>query len=193
MDLSCELAPLPEPMPAPEGPRVPKNIRTIPPERSHMPEQPAEVRAHNFLEVNLGLNLDGALHESERCLMCKKPRCVPGCPVGIDIPGFIAALSRRDLRESYRILKDANSMPAICGRVCPQETQCEVTCIVGNKLKPVAIGRLERFVADVAMGRGWEEAARGSGRFDGETRRDRRFRSGGTGVRRRPGASTASG
>ncbi len=157
MDLNFELAPLPEPMPAPEGPRVPKNIRTIPPERAHMPEQPAEVRAHNFLEVNLGLGLNGALHEAERCLMCKKPRCVPGCPVGIDIPGFIAALGRRDLRESYRILKDANSMPAICGRVCPQETQCEVTCIVGNKLQPVSIGRLERFVADMAMGRGWED------------------------------------
>ncbi|MFB3777306.1 MAG: NADPH-dependent glutamate synthase [Bryobacteraceae bacterium] len=152
-----ELVPLPKPMPAPEGPRVPKNIRTIPPERAPMPEQPADVRAHNFLEVNLGLDLDGALHESERCLMCKKPRCVPGCPVGIDIPGFIAALARRDIRESYRILKSANSMPAICGRVCPQETQCEVTCIVGNKLKPVAIGRLERFVADIAMGRGWED------------------------------------
>ncbi|HSW48555.1 MAG TPA: sulfide/dihydroorotate dehydrogenase-like FAD/NAD-binding protein, partial [Bryobacteraceae bacterium] len=155
--LDHELISLPEPAPAPEGPRVPKNIRTIPPERAPMPEQPADVRAHNFLEVNLGLDLDGALHESERCLMCKKPRCVPGCPVGIDIPGFIAALARRDIRESYRILKDANSMPAICGRVCPQETQCEVTCIVGNKLKPVAIGRLERFVADIAMGRGWED------------------------------------
>jgi glutamate synthase (NADPH/NADH) small chain len=122
-----------------------------------MPQQLAEVRRANFEEVALGLDLDGALHEAERCLRCKKPRCVPGCPVGIDIPGFIAALARRDLRGSYKILKQANGLPAVCGRVCPQESQCEAGCVVGVKYPAVAIGRLERFVADAAMGRGWED------------------------------------
>ena len=152
------LAPLPEPIPAPPGPRVPKNIRTVAPVRVHMPEQPAAERAHNFKEVAMGLDLESALQEADRCIACKKPRCVPGCPVGVDIPGFIAALTRRDLKESYRVLTSANMLPAICGRVCPQETQCEATCVVGAKLQPVAIGRLERFVADFAMGRGWNEA-----------------------------------
>ena len=91
-------------------------------------------------------------HEAERCLRCKKPRCVPGCPVGIDIPGFISALARKDVEQSYRILKSSNALPAVCGRVCPQESQCEATCVVGLKFKPVAIGRLERFVADAAHG-----------------------------------------
>jgi glutamate synthase (NADPH) small chain len=148
---------LPVPVTTTPGPRVPKNIRTIPPERSPMPHQPPEVRAHNFKEVALGLDLAGALHEAERCLRCKKPRCVPGCPVGIDIPGFIAALQEKDIKRSYQILKSTNALPAVCGRVCPQESQCEATCVVGAKLKPVAIGRLERFVADCALGRGWEE------------------------------------
>jgi homotetrameric NADPH-dependent glutamate synthase len=151
------LAPAPEAQPEPPGPRVPKNIRTIPPERSPMPHQPPEVRAHNFQEVALGLEMEGALHEAERCLRCKKPRCVPGCPVGIDIPGFVSAIQRKDFRQSYQILKSSNALPAVCGRVCPQESQCEATCVVGTKFKPVAIGRLERFVADFAMGRGWDE------------------------------------
>jgi glutamate synthase (NADPH/NADH) small chain len=115
------------------------------------------VRARNFLEVNLGYALDDALAEADRCLVCKKPRCVPGCPVGIDIPAFIAAVARRDLRAAYRILKASNALPAVCGRVCPQETQCEATCVVGRKLEPVAVGRLERFVADFAVARGWDE------------------------------------
>jgi len=156
---ACEL---PACEPAPPGPLVPKNIRTIPPERSPMPHQPAEVRRHNFEEVALGLDLQAALHEADRCLRCKKPRCVPGCPVGINIPGFIAALQRRDVRSSYQILKASNALPAVCGRVCPQESQCESSCVVGAKFKPVAIGRLERFVADTAMGRGWDEAPLGS-------------------------------
>ena len=147
----------PEPRPIPPGPRIPKNIKTIPPERAPMPQQPPEERIHNFKEVALGLDLEGALHEAERCLRCKKPRCVPGCPVGIDIPGFISALQHSDIRLSYQILKSSNTLPAVCGRVCPQESQCEATCVVGAKFKPVAIGRLERFVADCAMGRGWDE------------------------------------
>jgi glutamate synthase (NADPH) small chain len=160
--LTCEpareLPPVPVAQPEPDGPRVPKNLRTIPVERAPMPHQPPEVRAHNFKEVALGLDLAGALHEAERCLRCKKPRCVPGCPVGIDIPGFIAAVQRQDFKRSYQVLKSSNALPAVCGRVCPQESQCEATCVVGAKYKPVAIGRLERFVADFAIGRGWDEA-----------------------------------
>jgi homotetrameric NADPH-dependent glutamate synthase len=156
-DLQDVPAPLPLP---PAGVKPPlKTIRTVAPTRTPMPEQPAQRRSRNFEEVNLGYSLDLALLEASRCLQCKKPRCVPGCPVEIDIPGFIAALARRDLKESYRILKGANTLPAVCGRVCPQETQCEATCVVGGKLEPVAIGRLERFVADFAAGRGWDEAA----------------------------------
>jgi homotetrameric NADPH-dependent glutamate synthase len=150
--------PIAEPMPGPDAPRVVKSIRTIAPKRTPMPEQAAGQRVTNFDEVALGYNLDMALVEADRCLQCKKPRCVPGCPVSIDIPGFITALARKDLKESYRILKDANALPAVCGRVCPQEVQCEATCVVGNKLEPVAIGRLERFVADFAAGRGWDKA-----------------------------------
>ncbi len=152
--------PLPADVPPPPdaddaAPKV-KNIRTIAPTRTAMPEQPANQRVVNFDEVALGYSLEMALAEADRCLICKKPRCVPGCPVSIDIPGFIAALARKDIRGSYRILKDANALPAVCGRVCPQEVQCEATCVVGNKLEPVAIGRLERFVADFAVGRGWD-------------------------------------
>ncbi len=148
----------PAPLPAPgkDAPRMVKNIRTIAPKRTPMPEQDARMRVNNFDEVARGYTLEMAFAEADRCLQCGKPRCVPGCPVEIDIPGFIAALARRDLRQSYRILKNANALPAVCGRVCPQEVQCEATCIVGNKLEPVAIGRLERFVADFAVGRGWD-------------------------------------
>jgi len=160
----CPLPELPAAEPAPPGPRVPKNIRTISPVRAHMAEQPPEERAHNFKEVSLGLDFEAAFAEADRCLRCKKPRCVPGCPVGIDIPGFISALARRDIRESYRILKDTNTLPAVCGRVCPQESQCEASCIVGIKYPPVAIGRLERFVADAAIGRGWDEPVAAAGR-----------------------------
>ena len=152
-----ELLQLPEPEPPAPGAKVPKNIKTISPVRVPMPEQPAEERRKNFHEVALGLTLEGALAEAERCLRCKRPRCVPGCPVGIDIPAFISAITDRDFRRSYEILKDANGLPAVCGRVCPQESQCEATCIVGAKFQPVAVGRLERFVADVARGRGWDQ------------------------------------
>jgi homotetrameric NADPH-dependent glutamate synthase len=144
------------PPPLPEGPPVVKTIRTVAPDRTPMPCQEPAIRAHNFEEVNLGFQLEGALREADRCLVCKKPRCVPGCPVGIDIPGFIRAVAHRDLRRAYRILKDSNALPAVCGRVCPQESQCEATCVVGRKLEPVAIGRLERFVADFAVARGWD-------------------------------------
>lgn len=160
----CPLPELPAPEPEPPGPRLPKNIRTISPQRAHMAEQPPQERAHNFKEVALGLDLESALAEADRCLRCKKPRCISGCPVAVDVPGFISALARRDIRESYRILKDANTLPAVCGRVCPQESQCEAACVVSNKYPPVAIGRLERFVADRAMGRGWDEPSQAPGR-----------------------------
>ncbi|MBN1570863.1 MAG: NADPH-dependent glutamate synthase [Acidobacteria bacterium] len=145
--------------PAPElstAPKPAKNIKTIAPKRTPMPEQDPQVRNKNFDEVAQGYTLEMALAEADRCLQCKKPKCVPGCPVEIDIPGFIGALARKDIKESYRILKSANALPAVCGRVCPQEVQCEATCVIGNKLEPVAVGRLERFVADFAVGRGWD-------------------------------------
>jgi len=156
--LDLPVPPVPVPPPPADAPRRVKSIRTVAPRRTPMPEQAAGERTKNFDEVALGYTLEMALAEADRCLFCKKPKCVPGCPVGIDIPGFIEALARKDIRESYRILKSANALPAVCGRVCPQEVQCEATCIVGNKFEPVAIGRLERFVADFAAGRGWDEA-----------------------------------
>ncbi len=163
-----DLPPVPEPKPPlPAGATPPvKTVRTVSPQRTPMPEQEPRVRAANFEEVALGYGLESALAEADRCLQCKKPRCVPGCPVAIDIPAFIGALARRDMQESYRILKRSNTLPAVCGRVCPQETQCEATCVLTKKMPPVAIGRLERFVADFAAGRDWDEpvAAAPSGR-----------------------------
>jgi glutamate synthase (NADPH/NADH) small chain len=154
-----DLPAVPTPEPPPKT-RIVKNIRTIDPKRTPMPEQDPKVRSSNFEEVARGYTVDMALAEADRCLQCKKPKCVPGCPVEIDIPGFIAALALKDIQKSYQILKDANALPAVCGRVCPQEVQCEATCVVGKKLEPVAIGRLERFVADFAVGRGWDKAPR---------------------------------
>lgn len=116
--------------------------------RHPMPAQPAEERIHNYKEVALGYSYEDAIEEAKRCLQCKKPRCVAGCPVDVDIPGFIAALADEDLPEAARRLKAKTSLPAVCGRVCPQENQCEGVCVKGIKGEPVAVGRLERFVAD---------------------------------------------
>mgnify|MGYP000358659407 FL=1 len=116
--------------------------------RNPMPEQPADVRNHNFEEVALGYPEDVAVDEAQRCLNCKNPQCVKGCPVNVDIPQFIHAVTERDFDGAIHILKNKNSLPAVCGRVCPQENQCEKHCILGIKGEPVAIGRLERFVAD---------------------------------------------
>ena len=116
--------------------------------RPIMPQQKPESRINNFNEVPLGLSLKAAREEAGRCLQCKKPLCVEGCPVNIDIPGFIAKLGENDLKASARILKDANCLPAVCGRVCPQEDQCEKMCVLGRKGESIAIGYLERFVAD---------------------------------------------
>ena len=119
-----------------------------------MPEQPPRTRVANFDEVALGYTREMALAETGRCLHCKKPACVKGCPVGIDIPGFIAALADGDGRKAYAVIRRTNSLPAVCGRVCPQETQCEAACILGKKGEPVAIGRLERYVADTFLAEG---------------------------------------
>ncbi|MDR1708565.1 MAG: NADPH-dependent glutamate synthase [Candidatus Accumulibacter sp.] len=132
-----------------------RTIRSIPQERTPMREQPPAERARNFEEVSLGYLPEEAMRESERCLVCPDRPCVSGCPVGIDIPGFIRRINEKDLRGAYDILTATSLLPAICGRVCPQENQCEGRCTVGDTLEPVAIGRLERFVGDTAIGEGW--------------------------------------
>ena len=113
-------------------------------------EQDPKVRAHNFEEVCLGYDEAEAVQEAQRCLGCKKPMCVAGCPVGIDIPGFIARLKEGDAVGASRVLARDSALPAVCGRVCPQETQCEGRCVLGVKGEPVAIGKLERYAADTA-------------------------------------------
>jgi glutamate synthase (NADPH/NADH) small chain len=150
--------PVPEPLPEALRPTRTKNVNTVAPERTPMPVLDPSLRVQGFDEVSLGYDLDAALVEADRCILCKNPKCVEGCPVRIDIPGFIGALAAKDLDASYRILKASNALPAVCGRVCPQEIQCEARCVVGKKRDPVAVGRLERFVADFAAGRGWDEA-----------------------------------
>jgi glutamate synthase (NADPH/NADH) small chain len=116
--------------------------------RREMPKQAPEVRRHNFSEVALGYPAQTAVEEARRCLSCKKPKCVAGCPVEIDIPGFIGKIAERDFAAGVRILKDKNLLPAVCGRVCPQEEQCEERCVLLKKGGQIAIGRLERFLAD---------------------------------------------
>lgn len=120
-----------------------------------MPEQEAAVRARNFEEVAAGYRPEDAQRESERCLICPDQPCVSGCPVGINIPAFIRKINEQDLRGAYDILTQTSLLPAICGRVCPQENQCEGRCTVGESLEAVAIGRLERFVGDTAIREGW--------------------------------------
>jgi glutamate synthase (NADPH/NADH) small chain len=116
--------------------------------RQPMSEQKPEVRAKNFDEVPFGYSPETAIKEAERCLQCKKPSCVAGCPVEVDIPGFIKHIREGEFTKSIRNLWGKNSLPAICGRVCPQEIQCEGVCILGKKAEPVAVGNLERFAAD---------------------------------------------
>ncbi|MGM9653546.1 MAG: NADPH-dependent glutamate synthase [Eubacteriales bacterium] len=118
------------------------------PKKNPMPSQAPEVRAHNFLEVATGYDRDTAMDEAMRCLNCKNMPCVSGCPVNIHIPAFIEKVKEGDFEAAYRILTASSSLPAVCGRVCPQETQCESKCVRGIKGEPVGIGRLERFVAD---------------------------------------------
>jgi glutamate synthase (NADPH/NADH) small chain len=121
-------------------------------ERREMPKQPSDVRSHNFSEVALGYTETLAVEEARRCILCKKPSCIAGCPVEIDIPKFIKCIAEQDFAGGIRALKEKNCLPAVCGRVCPQEEQCEKTCALVKKGGQIAIGRLERFLAD------WEAA-----------------------------------
>jgi len=132
-----------------------KTIRTIPQQRTPVREEDAALRAKNFAEVAHAYRVEDALNEAERCLLCPDEPCIQGCPVGIDIPGFIRKITQKDYRGAYDAIAATNLLPAVCGRVCPQETQCEGVCTVGESLEPVAIGRLERFVGDTAIENGW--------------------------------------
>ena len=127
-------------------------------------EQDPKVRAHNFDEVCYGYNLEEAMTEASRCLHCKNPRCVGACPVSIKIPEFIAKVKEGDINGAAAIIAEDSSLPAVCGRVCPQETQCEGSCILGVKGEPVAIGKLERFVADHVSIIGGDETIPSEGR-----------------------------
>jgi len=123
-------------------------------------EQAPDIRNKNFSEVSLGYDAEMAVNEAQRCLNCKHAPCVSGCPVNVRIPEFIGRIKENDFDGAYEILKSTNNLPAICGRVCPQETQCESKCVRGIKGEPVGIGRLERFAADHAMAKGHVPAAR---------------------------------
>jgi glutamate synthase (NADPH/NADH) small chain len=126
--------------------------KTIIPKKTPMPEQPPAERIHNFNEVPYGYTEEQAIAEAKRCLECAKPACMQGCPVNINIPGFLKLVAEGDFRGAINLIKETNALPAITGRVCPQETQCEGVCALAKKYESVAIGRLERFVAD------WEAA-----------------------------------
>ena len=122
--------------------------------RQPMPEQAPQDRARNFEEVPFGYSEETALLEASRCLNCKNPRCVAGCPVNINIPAFITLIKEGKFIEAAMKVREQNALPAVCGRVCPQEEQCEKLCVLGIKGEPVAIGRLERFVADYLRNNG---------------------------------------
>ncbi len=128
-------------------------------ERTKVREQDPQKRARNFEEVSLGFNLEEAQKEAARCLHCKNPRCVGACPVGIDIPGFIEQIKAGDIKAAAGVIAKDSSLPAVCGRVCPQETQCEGSCILGIKGESVAIGNLERFTADWCRENGYSAEA----------------------------------
>jgi glutamate synthase (NADPH/NADH) small chain len=126
-----------------------KPKRTINYVRVDMPKQPPHIRRRNFREVAHGYTREQAVQEAQRCLQCKTPFCVEGCPVEINIPGFIRCIANEEFTGAIRVLKEKNCLPAVCGRVCPQEEQCEQRCVLGKKGEPVAIGRLERFAAEM--------------------------------------------
>jgi len=130
------------------------------PEKVKMPEQDPKVRARNFDEVTLGYTEEMAVEEAKRCLNCKNKPCVSGCPVNVRIPEFIAEVAEGNFEKAYEIITSTNSLPAVCGRVCPQERQCEGKCVRGIKGEPVAIGRLERFVADYMIKKGTVSASK---------------------------------
>ena len=127
-------------------------------EKTPIAEQDPKVRARNFKEVSLGYTAEEAINEAKRCLNCKNKPCVGGCPVGVRIPEFIAKVAEGEFEEAYKIITSTNGLPAVCGRVCPQENQCEGKCVRGIKHEPVGIGRLERFCADYMMNKGGETA-----------------------------------
>ncbi len=130
--------------------------RKIIPKKHPMPHQEAKVRSTNFEEVALGYSEETAILEANRCIQCKNTPCIDGCPVGIDIPAFIKMIAEKDFTGAIGKIKEKNNLPAICGRVCPQENQCEKLCTLGKKNEPVAIGRLERYVADWELAKGTE-------------------------------------
>lgn len=136
-----------------QGKKNYKKYKDVAPHATKMPERDPVERSRNFKEVNLGYSMADALAEAERCIQCSKPTCIDGCPVSIDIPRFIRHLLVRDIDGALAVINESNLLPSICGRVCPQESQCEAQCIVGRKLESVAIGRLERFVGDNARPR----------------------------------------
>ena len=130
--------------------------RNMDPKKTPMPEQDAKIRAANFSEVSLGYTEEMAQNEAARCLQCKNQPCVAGCPVNVQIPDFIGLIAEGQYVDAYNKIRETNGLPAICGRVCPQETQCEERCVRGIKGEPVGIGRLERFAADYAINKGVE-------------------------------------
>ncbi len=135
-----------------------KTIRDVSPYKTPVKEQEPQIRARNFDEVILGYNIEEARLEGSRCLQCKRPLCATGCPVGINIPAFVREIVKGDFKQAYTIITEANLFPSICGRVCPQETQCEAGCVLNkNKYEAVGIGRLERFIGDLALKESWGE------------------------------------
>ncbi len=133
-----------------DGKRGYKKLAELAPHQTKMPERDPHERARNFKEVNLGYSMTEAFAEAERCIQCKKPACISGCPVGIDIPRFIRHVLVRDLDGALAVINESNLFPSICGRVCPQESQCESQCIINKKMESVGIGRIERFGGDHA-------------------------------------------
>jgi homotetrameric NADPH-dependent glutamate synthase len=131
-----------------DGRRTYKKLREIEPTKVPMPERDPGVRSRTFDEVTLGYSLSEAMREAERCLQCSRPTCISGCPVSIDIPRFIRHLLVKDVDGALGVIREANILPSVCGRVCPQESQCESQCVIARKMEPVGIGRLERFVGD---------------------------------------------
>ena len=131
-----------------EGRRTYKKLREIEPTKVPMPVRDPAARSRTFDEVALGYSLSEALREAERCLQCTRPTCISGCPVAIDIPRFIRHLLVKDVDGALGVIREASILPSVCGRVCPQETQCEAQCVIARKMEPVAIGRLERYVGD---------------------------------------------
>jgi len=129
-----------------------KPKKPIVPKKNEMPVQDALVRARNFSEVALGYSEETAAAEANRCIQCKNEPCRQGCPVEVDIPAFIKLAAEKDFAGAIKKLKEKNALPAVCGRVCPQENQCEKYCTLGKKHEPVGIGRLERFCADWELG-----------------------------------------